>query len=94
MAGGRELRRYRNRKLYDMAASRYVNLDDVAVLVRQGVDVKVIDHGTGRDRTSHLLAQVVAQEELAVPTDIALKRLVEILRLTLAGVSKDVGTGG
>jgi polyhydroxyalkanoate synthesis repressor PhaR len=91
MAGSeRELRRYRNRKLYDMVASRYVNFDDVAALVRQGIAIKVVDHGTGRDRTSHLLAQVVAQEELVEATGVALNRLLEILRFTSARVAKPV----
>ena len=45
------IKRYANRRLYNTDASRYVNLDDIAVLVRNGTDVKVLDAKTGQDLT-------------------------------------------
>jgi polyhydroxyalkanoate synthesis repressor PhaR len=61
----RLLKRYDNRKLYDTAASRYVKLEEVAELVRLGLDVKVVHHRTGRDVTSVALAHILFAEELA-----------------------------
>lgn len=76
----KELRRYKNRKLYDPDQG-YVSLPDVAVMVRAGVDIKVVDHVTGQDRTSHILAQVVAQEELIESRPQAGEKLMELIRL-------------
>lgn len=55
----RTIRRYANRKLYDTAESRYVTLQDVEALVRQGVEVRVIDNRTGEDVTQTALAQIL-----------------------------------
>jgi polyhydroxyalkanoate synthesis repressor PhaR len=57
------VKRYPNRKLYDTAAKRYVSLDILADLIRQGEDVQVVDHTTGDDLTVLVLAQIIAEEE-------------------------------
>lgn len=57
------IKRYSNRKLYDTESKRYVTLDDLASFIRQGEDVKVVDHVTGEDLTSLTLFQVIFEEE-------------------------------
>lgn len=57
------IKRYANRKLYDTETKRYVTLEDLADFVRQGEDVRVVDHATGEDLTSQTLLQVVFEEE-------------------------------
>jgi polyhydroxyalkanoate synthesis repressor PhaR len=57
------IKRYPNRKLYDTEAKHYVSLEGVAELIRQGVEVKVIDHASGDDITNHVLTQVIAEQE-------------------------------
>ncbi len=57
------IKRYSNRKLYDTVSKRYVTLEDVAQFIRQGEDVKVVDHVTGEDLTSLTLFQVIFEEE-------------------------------
>lgn len=57
------IKRYPNRKLYDMEESRYVNLDELAALVREGVDLKVVDARSGEDLTSVILSQILFEEE-------------------------------
>ena len=42
------IKKYPNRRLYDTSSGRYVNLDDLAALIRQGADVQVVDAKTGR----------------------------------------------
>jgi polyhydroxyalkanoate synthesis repressor PhaR len=58
----RLIKRYENRKLYDVADKRYVSLEAVAVLVRAGEDVSVIDNATGADLTAQTLAKVIVEE--------------------------------
>jgi hypothetical protein len=56
------VKKYENRRLYDTAASRYVNLDDVARMVREGVEVQVVDARSGEDLTRVILTQVIMED--------------------------------
>jgi polyhydroxyalkanoate synthesis repressor PhaR len=57
------VKRYPNRKLYNTAAKRYVSLDILADLIRQGEDVQVVDNVSGDDVTVLVLAQIIAEQE-------------------------------
>ncbi|MDH3202846.1 MAG: polyhydroxyalkanoate synthesis regulator DNA-binding domain-containing protein [Myxococcales bacterium] len=59
----RVIKRYANRKLYDTRDSRYVTLDHIAELVRNGEDVKVLDNRSKRDLTKVTLAQIIYEEQ-------------------------------
>ncbi len=56
------IKKYENRRLYDTAASRYVNLEDVARLVKEGADVQVVDARTGEDLTRVTLTQIIMED--------------------------------
>lgn len=56
------IKKYENRRLYDTAASRYVNLDEVAQMVRDGADVQVIDAASGEDLTRVILTQIIMED--------------------------------
>ena len=60
-AGERVVRRYENRKLYDVQGRRYVTLEDLARLVGEGAEVRVVDQRTQDDITAVVLAQVVLE---------------------------------
>ena len=57
------IKRYSNRKLYDVDASQYITLDDIAEMVRRGDEVKVVDYTTGADLTALTLTQVIFEQE-------------------------------
>jgi polyhydroxyalkanoate synthesis repressor PhaR len=63
----RNIKRYSNRKLYDTQDSRYVTLQQIAVLVRNGDEIRVVDKDTQRDLTSATLAQILFEEEKRGP---------------------------
>ena len=74
------IKRYSNRKLYDTEARRYVSLSEVAVMIRQGQDVQVVDHDTGRDITSLTLFQILLGEEKRIGEllpQVVLTRLIQ-----------------
>jgi polyhydroxyalkanoate synthesis repressor PhaR len=56
------LKKYANRRLYDTERSLYVNLPEVAQMIRQGRRVEVRDAGTREDVTAFILTQVVLDE--------------------------------
>jgi polyhydroxyalkanoate synthesis repressor PhaR len=63
----RTIKRYSNRKLYDTQDSHYVTLQQLAVLVRNGDDIRVVDKGTQRDLTTATLSQIIFEEEKRGP---------------------------
>jgi polyhydroxyalkanoate synthesis repressor PhaR len=70
------IKKYGNRRLYDTAASRYVNLDEVAGFIRQGKDVQVLDAKSGKDLTRVVLTQIITEDARDQPTGLP----VELLR--------------
>jgi len=73
------IKKYGNRRLYDTAGSRYVNLDDLAALVREGKDVKVVDAKTGQDLTRVTLTQIITEDAKDKPTGLPLELLRQLI---------------
>jgi polyhydroxyalkanoate synthesis regulator phasin len=61
------IKKYANRKLYDTRTSRYITLEGIADLVRDGHEIKVVDRETGQDLTQVILSQIVLSEEKRGP---------------------------
>ena len=57
------IKRYANRKLYDTVAKKYVTLQGISKLVREGKNVQVVDYESGEDITAVTLAQVMFERE-------------------------------
>jgi polyhydroxyalkanoate synthesis repressor PhaR len=66
------IKRYSNRKLYDIQDSRYVTLEELEEMIRAGREISVVDAATGEDLTSVTLAQIILESErnrrAALPT--------------------------
>jgi polyhydroxyalkanoate synthesis repressor PhaR len=63
------IKKYANRKLYDTQNSRYITLEGISKLVREGHDIQVVERDTGRDLTSLVLSQIVMGEEKRVDSN-------------------------
>ncbi|HXN89866.1 MAG TPA: polyhydroxyalkanoate synthesis regulator DNA-binding domain-containing protein [Candidatus Sulfotelmatobacter sp.] len=61
------IKKYANRKLYDTRTSRYITLEGIAQLVRDGHEIEVVDRDNGRDLTQVTLSQVVLSAEKRGP---------------------------
>jgi polyhydroxyalkanoate synthesis repressor PhaR len=59
----RVIKRYANRKLYDLNESRYVTLEEIAKFIRKGEEVKVIDNNSNEDLTSLTMTQILFEQE-------------------------------
>ncbi len=57
------IQKYANRRLYNKATSSYITLDDLAAMVREGVDFVVYDAKGGEDITRKVLTQIIFEEE-------------------------------
>ena len=82
----RVVKRYESRKLYDTEESRYVSLDEIAVWVRDGQEVQIIDNRSSLDVTAQTLTQIILEEgrngRSSIPADV-LRDLVRFGERTL-----------
>ena len=74
------IRKYSDRRLYDTTASRYVKLDDIARMVRDGSEVRVVDGRTGKDVTHIILTQIIAETAKERQIALPLQLLTQIVR--------------
>ena len=73
------IKKYANRRLYDTSGSRYINLEDIAGLVRNGKDLQVIDAKTGEDLTRVTLTQIITEDAKGQPTGLPLELLRQLI---------------
>jgi polyhydroxyalkanoate synthesis repressor PhaR len=73
------IKKYGNRRLYDTSSSRYINLEDVAALIRKGTDVQVIDATSGEDLTRVVLTQIITEDAKGQPTGLPLELLRQLV---------------
>lgn len=90
----RHLKKYPNRRLYDLQESRYVTLAHVCQLVRSGTPIQVVRAQTNRDRltgnpdarpvdiTAEIMLDVVQAQEMAAPR----LTLLELRNMIRAGM--------
>ena len=57
------IKRYPNRKLYNSETKKYITLDGIADLIREGEEVQVLDHATGEDLSALSLSQILFERE-------------------------------
>ena len=74
------IRKYSDRRLYDTTSSRYVKLDDIGRMVRDGIKVRVVDGRSGKDLTHLVFTQIIVENarerEIALP----LQLLTQLVR--------------
>jgi polyhydroxyalkanoate synthesis repressor PhaR len=83
------IKKYENRRLYDTTNSRYINLDEIAELIKKGYEVKVVDAASGEDITRVVLTQIIMDDakgpDSAFPLDILKQMVIASGRATQEG---------
>jgi len=74
------IKKYANRRLYNTATSTYVTLDDLAEMVKSGVDFNVQDAKTGEDITHSVLTQIIFEQEAKGENMLPVNFLRQIIR--------------
>lgn len=59
----RIIKKYPNRRLYDTDVSRYVTLEDIRQLVKEGAKFRVVDAKTEDNITRSILLQIIIEQE-------------------------------
>ena len=57
------IKKYANRRLYNTSTSAYVTLEDLAQMVRDGIEFVVFDAKTNDELTRQILTQIIFEEE-------------------------------
>lgn len=76
----RIIKRYENRKLYDTEDRKYVSLEDIANLIRRGLDVRVVDNASEADLTQQTLTQVIFEEGKRGRNPLSKEMLHDVIR--------------
>lgn len=72
-----KLKKYPNRRLYDMTDSRYVTIEDVRALIAAGDSIQVEDSKDGSDITRSVLLQILAEQEAKGTGTVLTNRVIE-----------------
>ena len=73
------IKKYPNRRLYNSASRAYVNLNDLAALIRKGEEIQVVDAKTGEDITRVVLTQIIVEDAKDAPTGLPLELLRQLI---------------
>lgn len=57
------IKKYKNRRLYDMGTSQYITIEAVRQYVTDGVDFRIEEASSGKDITSIVLMQILMEME-------------------------------
>jgi polyhydroxyalkanoate synthesis repressor PhaR len=74
------IKRYGNRRLYNLETASYVNYQDLVKLIRDGHEIQVIDSRTKEDVTKSVLLQIILEEEKSATNLLPIPFLYQILR--------------
>ena len=73
------IKKYGNRRLYNTSTSQYIKLEEIATLIREGKQVRVLDAKTGQDLTRVTLTQIIVEDAKGGPTGLPLELLRQLI---------------
>ena len=73
----RELKKYPNRRLYDLTDSKYVTVEDVRRMITKGDSIHVIDSKDSADITRSVLLQILTEQEAEGHEPVLTNRAIE-----------------
>jgi polyhydroxyalkanoate synthesis repressor PhaR len=86
----RELKKYPNRRLYDLTDSHYITAEDVGKMIIDGESIHVVDSKDGSNITRSVLLQILTEQEAEghepVLTDRAIEQIIRFYGKNFGGV--------
>ena len=74
------IKRYASRRLYNTETSDYVTLEDIALFIREGREVQIVDLKSGDDLTRQYLLQIIAEHERRGESVLPVDVLTDLVR--------------
>ena len=84
----RIIKKYPNRRLYDIKTSSYITLQEVKTIVVNGEILKVVDAKTNEDLTRSIFLQILLEEEaggLPLFSEVALANIIRFYGHSMQG---------
>ncbi len=75
-----KVKKYANRKMYDTHDKRYVTMDQISELIKQGEEVVVIDNRSGEDITTAIISQLIGRDNKEKDKTVSSQLLMQLLR--------------
>lgn len=83
-----EIKKYPNRRLYNTIESRYITLEDLAQMIREDRQFKVLDSKTQEDVTRITVIQIILNQELDGLNVLPLELIKQLIKLYNNPISK------
>lgn len=74
------IKRYASRRLYNTETSDYITLDEIAHVIREGREVRIVDLRSGDDLTRQYLLQIIAEHESRGENVLPVDLLTDLVR--------------
>lgn len=74
------IKRYASRRLYNTESSDYVTLEEIARVIREGREVRIVDLKSGDDLTRQYLLQIIAEHESRGESVLPVDVLTDLVR--------------
>ena len=75
-----KIKKYANRKMYDTHDKRYVTMEELSELIKQGEEVMVIDNRTGEDISTAIISQLIGRDNKEKDKTVSSQLLMQLLR--------------
>ncbi len=75
-----KIKRYANRKLYDTTDKKYITLTQLTAMIKEGVEISVVDNKSGEDITASVLAKMIAHGEKEAHENMSTSALMRFIR--------------
>jgi polyhydroxyalkanoate synthesis repressor PhaR len=74
------IKKYANRKLYDSTDKKYISMNRLAELLKQGEDIVIIDNETGKDITASIVSSLIARTKDQAEETVSSGMLIRFFR--------------
>ena len=81
-----QIKKYANRKMYDVTTKSYVTLEDIAKLVEEGEEIQIIDNSSGEEITQEIVSQIVGRALDGQARKLPKTVLIQLLRKGSGGL--------
>jgi polyhydroxyalkanoate synthesis regulator protein len=80
------IKKYANRKMYDVTTKRDVTMDDIFDLIQAGESITIIDNTSGKEITQEIVSQLVGRVLDRQAKNLPLSVLIELMRKGSGGL--------
>lgn len=74
------IKKYANRKLYDITDKKYVAMDTLSKLIRSGEEISIVDNETGEDLTASIVSRLISRNKSEDNKAVSSGLLIQLFR--------------